>query len=107
MTALLSPVGSQAFETKTDYNGMSIVGVGTGTDGTAFFDLSEFSAQEPAKGCIYGLYYVKLDTPGGRSIFASLLYAKSMGKKLLRLDWDHASLPTGNFCLVSLIILKD
>lgn len=105
--AMILPAYGQAAQTQTDYNGMTIIGMGASTNGVAFFNVAEYPAENPAKGCVYGLYYVKLDTPGGRGVYAALMQANAMGKKLLRFDWNRIAESDGNVCYISLVIMKD
>lgn len=106
-SAMLAPLSAQAVQIQIDNNGMTIVGLGVASDGGAFFNVPEYPADDPAKGCVYGLYYVNLDTPGGRSIYATLLLAQATGRKLRRFDWNRVDGSSGNTCHISLVILKD
>lgn len=105
--AMILPAHGQTVQTQSDYNGMTIIGLGAGTEGAAFFNIAEYPAESPAKGCLYGLYYVKLDTAGGRGVYAILLQAKAMGKKLVRFDWNRTEGSAGNVCYISLVITQD
>lgn len=105
--AMLSSTGAQAAQSQVDTKGMTIVSMGAATEGTVFFNIAEYPAQDATRGCAFGLYYVKIDTPGGRGVYAALLQAKAAGKQLVRLEWDRINGPYGNVCYVSLVILKD
>ena len=97
----LYPAMSHADEDIINHNGMTvtIVGVGTGTDGTAYFDLAEAPAR--ARGCTWEYYYIKLDTPAGVATYATLLSAYQKGKKLRRLHFYQSSNPGS--CVVNLM----
>ena len=99
------PLQSHADEDLVDYGTgftISAIGVGTGANGTAFFDLVEQSAA--SKGCTWERYYINLDTPAGVSTYATLLNVYNRGKKLRRLHFFQTSNPGG--CTVNLIELK-
>lgn len=107
LSTMISSAHSQAIQSQIDYNGMTITGVGASLDGVAFFNVAEYPAESPAKGCLYGLYYVKLDTPGGRAVYATLLQARAMNKKLVRFDWIRIEEPIRNICYINLVLLQD
>lgn len=104
--ALLS--GSVAgVEIVQDLDGMTPLTVGAAEEGRAFFNIAEYPAKSRPGGCIYELYYVKLETPGGRAIYATLLNTKNLGKKLIRFDVNRVAESGGVFCYVNLVITQD
>lgn len=96
-----------AVEIVLDLGGMTPVTVGAAEEGRAFFNIAEYPAKSRPGGCVYELYYVKLDTPGGRAIYATLLNAKNLGRKLVRFDFNRVTESGGVFCLVNLVITQD
>lgn len=100
----LHPLLARADADLVDWGaGMTIrsIGVGTGTDGAAYFDIAEYPAS--AKGCTWEYYYIDLSTPAGVATYATLLNAHNRGKKLKRLHFFQST--TGR-CNVNLIELK-
>lgn len=84
--------------------GMTIsrMGVGTGADGAAYFDITEHPAA--ATGCTWGLYYINLSTPAGVATYATLLNMHNRGKKLSRMHFFQTANP--GTCSVNLIEVK-
>lgn len=107
VATFLLPTSAKAVDIVQDLSGISLKTVGSASEGVGFFNTVEFPAASRPYACAYELYYVKLDTPGGRAIYATLLNTKNLGKKLVRFDVNRVAESGGVFCYISLVVTQD
>jgi hypothetical protein len=100
--------GAAQADSVTKESGMTVTNLSSASNGGASFSLPEFPASDAPRYCLYNQYFLSLSAPGGRAVYATLLFAKATGKKIVRLDWSGGGTAAApGECDVLLVVLQD